>query len=353
VLALGIETSCDETAAAVVEDGRRVRSSVVLSQAARHEKWRGVVPDIAAREHTRAMLPVLRAALDGAGTRLADLDLIAVTSSPGLVGSLLLGVAAAEGLAVALGKPVVGVNHVEAHLAAPFLATGEEPRYPLLSLVVSGGHTHLFRSEGPSAHCILGATLDDAAGESFDKVAAMLGLPYPGGPSVERLAREGDPAAFPFKRPAPGSGSLDWSFSGLKTAVRYRCFGQHPDGRPRSELLPHVRPADVAASFQAAVVEALVARVGEAVRRSGIRRVAVGGGVACNGPLRARLRELADREGLDLLLTPPDLCTDNAAMVAAQGTHLHRERGADRLPLTVSVRGSWPRCREPVLEIAP
>jgi N6-L-threonylcarbamoyladenine synthase len=345
VLALGIETSCDETAAAVVEDGREVLSSVVLSQAARHEKWRGVVPDIAAREHTRALIPVLRAALEESGRSLADLDLVAVTAQPGLVGSLLLGVAAAEALGLALGRPVVAVNHVEAHLMAPFLALGEDPRWPLLSLVVSGGHTHLFRSDGPCDHVLLGATRDDAAGESFDKVAAMLRLPYPGGPSIERLAREGSPEAFRFKRPVLGPDSLDWSFSGLKTAVRYRCFGQHQDGRPRTELLPGVRPADVAASFQAAVVDGLVARVCEAVRATGIRQFAVGGGVACNGPLRARLGDAAERDGFRLHLTPPALCTDNAAMVAAQGTATFRARGPDRLPLAVSVRSAWRRER--------
>jgi N6-L-threonylcarbamoyladenine synthase len=343
VLALGIETSCDETAAAVVKDGRFVLSSVVLSQASRHERWRGVVPEIAAREHTRALLPVLRAALTEAGVALSDIDLLAVTSEPGLVGSLLLGVAAAEALAVASGRPLVAVNHVEAHLVAPFLAQQATPAYPLLSLVVSGGHTHLFRSESAVSHTLLGATLDDAAGEAFDKVAAMLALPYPGGPSVERLAREGDQRAFQFKSPALKDGSLDWSFSGLKTAVRYRCFGQHPDGRPRSELLAGVRAADVAASFQAAVVEGLATRVAEAVSKTGIRRVAVGGGVACNGPLRARLQEAAARDGFDLHLTPPDLCTDNAAMVAAQGTYVAAINGPASMPLTIRVRGSWVR----------
>jgi N6-L-threonylcarbamoyladenine synthase len=343
VLTLGIETSCDETAVAVVEDGRKVRSSIVLSQASRHQKWRGVVPEIAAREHTRALLPVLQAALGEAGIDLGAINLIAVTSEPGLVGSLLLGVAAAESLAIAQGLPVVGVNHVEAHLAAPFLVEGREPEYPLISLVVSGGHTHLFRSTSACDHTLLGATLDDAAGEAFDKVAAMLQLSYPGGPAVERLAREGDPEAFPFKRPVLKGDSLDLSFSGLKTAVRYRCFGQHPDGRPRTELLPGVKPADVAASFQAAVVDALVAKVSAAVKVTGVRRVAVGGGVACNGVLRKGLIAAAERDGFTVHLTPPDLCTDNAAMVAAQGTWVHARRGPDRLPLTVRVRGSWLR----------
>lgn len=343
MLALGIETSCDETAVAVVEDGRRVRSSIVLSQAARHEKWRGVVPEIAAREHTIGLLPVLKAALLESGVPLTGLDLVAVTSEPGLVGSLLLGVAAAEAIAAATGLPVVGVNHVEAHLVAPFLVQGEAPRYPLLSLVVSGGHTHIFRSVSACDHALLGATLDDAAGEAFDKVAAMLRLSYPGGPAIERLAREGDPLMFRLPRPASNGNSLDLSFSGLKTAVRYRCFGQHEDGRPRSELLRGVRPADVAASFQAAVVDALVAKISLAVRLTDIRRVAVGGGVACNGPLRTRLREAADRDGFELFLTPPDLCTDNAAMVAAQGALVFAARGPDRLPLTVRVRGSWRR----------
>jgi N6-L-threonylcarbamoyladenine synthase len=302
-----------------------------------------VVPEIAAREHTRALLPVIQAALSEASAGLGDVGLVAVTSEPGLVGSLLLGAAAAESLAAARGIPIVGVNHVEAHLIAPFLVEGRPPAYPLLSLVVSGGHTHIFRSESACDHVLLGATLDDAAGEAFDKVAAMLELSYPGGPAVEKLAREGDPAAFPFKRPAAALDSLELSFSGLKTAVRYRCFGQHEDGRPRKELLPGVRPADVAASFQAAVVDALAMKVSAAVRKTGIRRVAVGGGVACNGPLREKLREAAARDSFELFLTPPNLCTDNAAMVAAQGAHVHAARGPDRLPLTIRVRGAWRR----------
>ncbi len=343
MLTLGIETSCDETAASVVLDGRRVLSSVVSSQVARHKRWGGVVPEIAAREHTLGILPVLDAAIGDAGVTLAQIGLIAVTCEPGLVGSLLLGVAAAEGLAQSSGIPIVGVNHVEAHLCAPFLIEGEAIDYPLISLVVSGGHTHIFRSRNACEHELLGATLDDAAGEAFDKVAAALGLGYPGGPAVEKVARDGDPRAFPFKRPLLDPDALDVSFSGLKTAVKYRCFGQNADGRARTELLPGVTVADVAASFQAAVVDTLVAKVSRAVQMTGIRRVAVGGGVACNGPLRLALTERGRKEGFAVHLTPPSLCTDNAAMVAAQGFFTFHQRGADTLPLRVRVRGEWVR----------
>jgi len=340
---LGLETSCDETAAAVVEDGRRVLASVVSSQIARHRRFGGVVPEIAAREHVKALLPVVRTALAEAGIGLDDVDLVAVTSEPGLAGALLLGVAAAEGLATALGKPLVGVNHIEAHLAAPFLAEGAEPRWPTVSLVASGGHTHFFLSQSPVDHVLLGATLDDAAGEAFDKIAAILGLGYPGGPAVEACARDGDPKAVPFKRPTLDPDKLDVSFSGLKTAVKYRCFGQHPDGRPRDALLPGFRVADVAASFQAAVVDTLVAKARLAVRRTGVPRFAIGGGVACNGPLRAALKAAGAEDGFEVLLTPPSLCTDNAAMVAAQGHHVFRARGAAPLPLVARSRASWPR----------
>jgi N6-L-threonylcarbamoyladenine synthase len=343
VLTLGIETSCDETAAAVVEDGRTIRSSVVASQAARHGKFRGVVPEIAAREHVKALLPTVRTALAEAGVGLDAVDLIAVTKEPGLVGALLLGVAAGEALAQALQKPLVGVNHIEAHLSAPFLVPGVAAEWPVVSLVVSGGHTHFFLSKSAVEHVLLGATLDDAAGEAFDKIAAVLGLGYPGGPEIERVARDGDPRAIKFKRPTLDPQGLDVSFSGLKTAVKYRCFGQHEDGRPKDVLLPEFKVADVAASFQAAVVDTLVIKARLAVKKTGVRRFAVGGGVACNGPLREGLRRAAGQDGFELLLTPPSLCTDNAAMVAAQGFHVMRLRGPEPPPLTVRSRAVWAR----------
>jgi N6-L-threonylcarbamoyladenine synthase len=342
MLVLGIETSCDETAVALVEDGVRILSSVVESQVDRHRVFGGVVPEIAAREHVLALLPVLEAALAAAERPLRAVDLIAVTDRPGLLAALLAGTAAAEALGLVLDRPVVGVNHVEAHLVAPFLAAGREPTWPFLSLVASGGHTHLFRSTGPLDHELLGATLDDAAGEAFDKVARILGLGYPGGPGIQAAAERGDPRAFPFKRSYLGRTSLDFSFSGLKTAVLYRCFGQTADGRAGTALLPGIRVEDVAASFQAAVVDVLVKKVRRAVERTGIPVVGVGGGVACNGPLRACLAAAADRDGFELLLAPPALCTDNAAMVAARGTQVHSAAGAPRPPRP-RARGTWTR----------
>ena len=343
MLTLGIESSCDETAAAVVEDGRRVLASVIASQAARHGTWKGVVPELAAREHVKAVLPVIRKALDDAGVTLADIGLIAVTREPGLVGALLVGVAAAEALSLATGTPVVGVNHIEAHIGAPWLADGEAPSYPLISLVVSGGHTHFFLSSGPCDHLLLGATLDDAAGEAFDKIAAVLGLGYPGGPAVEKAARTGNPDAFRFKRPLLDPKALDVSFSGLKTAVKYRCFEQDPDGRPLKDMRPGVRTEDVAASFQAAVVDTLVTKAAVACALHRTPRIAIGGGVACNGPLREALLAKGKEAGFEVFLTPPKLCTDNAAMVASQGYFRFRERGPDTLPLVVRPRASWPR----------
>jgi N6-L-threonylcarbamoyladenine synthase len=343
MLVLGIESSCDETAAALVEDGRKIRASWIASQALRHRKFKGVVPEIAAREHVKAMLPTVRAALDEAGVLPEDIDVVAATSEPGLVGALLVGAAAAEGLALALGKPVVGVNHIEAHLAAPFLAPDVAAEWPLVSLVASGGHTHFFLSRSPVDHRLLGATIDDAAGEAFDKAAAVLGLGYPGGPAIEAAARDGDPRAFPFKRPTLDPARLDVSFSGLKTALRYRCCGQYENGRPRETLLPDVRVADAAASFQAAVVETLVTKARLAVRQTGVPRFAIGGGVACNGPLRAALAAAGRDDGFAVVLTPPEFCTDNAAMVAAQGFHVARLRGASEGALTVRSRAEWRR----------
>ena len=344
MLTLGIETSCDETAVAVVRDGREVLTSVVASQAARHAPFGGVVPEIAAREHVAALVPVLGRAFEEADCERRDIDLIAVTESPGLVSALLTGVAAAQAIGLALRAPVVGVNHVEAHLIAPFLAAGIDPAWPLLSLVVSGGHTHLFHSRSDEDHRLLGATRDDAAGEAFDKVAKLLDLGYPGGPEIQRAAASGDPRSVAFKRPYLAPDSLDFSFSGLKTAVLYHCFGQTADGKPGGDRLKDgLRVEDVAASFQACVVDVLDRKLRRAAEQTGVRRIAVGGGVACNGPLRARLRETAETEGWDLLLAPPAFCTDNAAMVAARATQLYRARGG-RLPgLQVQARASWPR----------
>ncbi len=339
MLVLGVESSCDETAVALVRDGREIVASTVLSQVDAHRPFGGVVPDLAAREHVRNLAPVLDSVLRAAGA--ARPDAVAVTDSPGLQAALLTGIAGAEGIALAYGVPLVGVNHVEAHLTAPFLAAGEWPRHPFISLVVSGGHTHLFHSRSAGDHRLLGATIDDAAGEAFDKVAKMLGLGFPGGPALQRAAADGNPQAFRFKRPLLGPQSLDFSFSGLKTAVLYTCFGQETDGRPRRQLPEGMRAADVAASFQATVVDVLVEKARRAVEQTGIQRLAVGGGVACNGPLRAGLTVAAAQHGWELLLAPPALCGDNAAMVAARGFELLRS-GLGRAP-KVSPRTTWPR----------
>jgi len=349
MLVLGIETSCDETAAALVKDGTEIISSVVHSQVERHRPFGGVVPEIAAREHVTNLVPVLEQTFAKAGAEVGDVDLVAVTDRPGLVAALLCGIAAAEALGTVANRTVCGVNHIEAHITAPFLAEGREPEYPLVSLVASGGHTHLFLSTGPVEHRLLGATIDDAAGEAFDKVARMLSLPYPGGPSIEAAARDGDPTAFDFKRPLLGRTSLDFSFSGLKTAVLYRCVGQKNVQGARGErtLLPGLNVADVAASFQAAVVDVLVRKVQRAVAATGVRRVGIGGGVACNESLRRRLSAVAEEEGWDLALAPPALCTDNGAMIAARGAHLLHHLGGEIPRPRAQARTTWERALEP------
>jgi N6-L-threonylcarbamoyladenine synthase len=343
VLVLGIETSCDETSIALVRDGVEVLANVVRSQVARHARFGGVVPEIAAREHVVHLLPALNAALDLAKEELASVDLIAVTERPGLQAALLSGIALAEALAIALDRPLVGVNHIEAHLGAPFLARSSLPQYPFVSLVVSGGHTHLFRSSGVFQHELLGATLDDAAGEAFDKVAKLLGLGYPGGPAIQAAALAGSPNSIALKRPLLGPRSLDFSFSGLKTAVLYTCFGQDPTGRPLPSLKAGTAVADVAASFQACVVDVLVEKARRALHRTGLRRLAVGGGVACNRPLRDALIVMAAEEGTDLWHAPPAYCSDNAAMIAARGFEVHRTRGGRVVPLAPAPRAVWPR----------
>lgn len=317
---LGIETSCDETSAAVVVDGRDVRSNVVGSQVDLHARYHGVVPEIAARAHVERIAPILDEALRLADVKLADIDAIAVTDGPGLIGSLLIGVTAAKTLALALGKPLVGVDHIHAHAVSAALAASSPP-WPAVSLVVSGGHTSLYFVRDSLDIELLGQTHDDAAGEAFDKVAAILELGYPGGPLIDALAREGDPAAHSFPRAWLNEPHFDFSYSGLKTAVLYKVHGVGAKyGSVRS--LTRRQIADIAASFQAALVEPLVRKTVAAARQLGLANVAIGGGVAANSALRSELQRACEAEGLALHLTPMKFCTDNAAMIAALGWHL-------------------------------
>ena len=322
-LVLGIESSCDETAAAVLRGGREVLSSVVHSQASEHAVFGGVVPEVAGRSHLRAILPVIEEALAQADVGLDQLAGIAVTQRPGLIGSLLVGVCAGKALAFGCGLPLVGVHHIEAHAwAATLEAPPSDPvRLPALALVVSGGHTALYTLGGPARMERLANTLDDAAGEAFDKVAHLLGLAYPGGPSVAELARSGDPKAFAFPRYHPKDGRPGFSFSGLKTAVLYHLRGQNAL-RPTPAPGDIERPADVAASFQEAVVDVLVNQTLTTARREGLETVLVAGGVACNARLRERMGEEAAALGIRAVFPSPAYCTDNAVMIAALGHEL-------------------------------
>jgi N6-L-threonylcarbamoyladenine synthase len=324
---LGIETSCDETAAAIVADGRVVLSSVVASQADRHARFGGVVPEIASRAHVEMVNDVVAEALIEAGAELGDLDAIAAVHGPGLAGALLVGVSAAKALVLAAGLPYVGVHHHEAHVYAALL---EDPTLepPLLTLVVSGGHTLLVAMDGHGEYRVLGQTVDDAAGEAFDKVARFLGLGYPGGPVLDRIAREGSPDAVAFPRPMLDEGH-DFSFSGLKTAV-VQYVRAHPDAPV----------ADVAASFQAAVVDVLTTKLVRAARAEGIATVVIGGGVAANSRLRAEVERAATAAGLRAVVPSPALCTDNAAMVAAAAHYQLLRQGPTALD-----SGVWPNLR--------
>jgi N6-L-threonylcarbamoyladenine synthase len=299
---LAIETSCDETAVAVLR-GETLLASEVASQIALHAQYGGVVPEVASRNHLRTLKPVLDCALREAGVSIDTVDAFAATSGPGLATSLMIGTCAAKGLAVARAKPFLAINHMEGHLLSPFFATAEGVR-PAVALIVSGGHTMLVEIEAFGHYRLLGQTQDDAAGEAFDKVGKLLGLPYPGGPNVNRLATEGDPTRFDFPRSMIDSGDFHFSFSGLKTSVRYLL--------PKLETLPL---PDLCASFQEAVVEVLVAKTIRAAAVTRRKTVAMSGGVSCNSRLREKMREACDRRGLELLVAEPTLCTDNAAMI--------------------------------------
>jgi N6-L-threonylcarbamoyladenine synthase len=316
---LAIETSCDETAAAVVADGRDVRSNVVASQIDLHAKYGGVVPEIASRAHIEWLDGVVAEALDDAAIKPNDLDAIAVTNRPGLVGALLIGVTAAKTLAWAWNKPLVAVDHIQAHAYSAAMALEHDP-FPAVVLVVSGGHTSLYHVRTPIEMERLGCTTDDAAGEAFDKVATILGLGYPGGPVIDRTAAKGDPRAIDFPRTMLGKDSLDFSFSGIKTAVLYHVNGP---GKTSGglEKLSDGEIADIAASFQAAVVDVLVRKTLMAVRRTGVRTVLAGGGVAANSHLRDRLGAGCAEAGAAVHLAPFALCTDNAAMIGGLAYH--------------------------------
>jgi N6-L-threonylcarbamoyladenine synthase len=320
---LGIETSCDETAAAVVTDGKVVRSSVVASQAHLHSEYGGVVPEIASRAHIENLYPVLEQALAQAGVTKDDIDAIAVANQPGLAIALIVGVTAAKTLSFVWGKPLIAVNHVHAHLQAAMLLE-ENLELPAVALAVSGGHTCLYDCQSPLDLRLLGTTTDDAAGEAFDKVASILGLGYPGGPVIEKAAKTGDPKAVRFPRTMLGPDSLDFSFSGIKTAVLYHCRGQDMLKENRADLMSPQEIADIAASFQAAVVDVLTKKTLRAAERINAKTVLLGGGVAANSTLRNELQAMCDRKGLRLLVAPKNLCTDNAVMVASLAWHKYK-----------------------------
>ncbi len=303
-LVLALETSCDETAVALLRAPREVVASEIASQIHLHRQYGGVVPEVASRNHLPRIRPLIELVLQRAGCALSQIDCVAATRGPGLLTSLLVGYSAAKGLAIGLGKPFIGVNHLEGHLLSPFLQ-GPDRRLPSLGLIVSGGHTMLVYLAGVSSYTLLGRTLDDAAGEAFDKVAKLLELPYPGGPEIDRLAKQGNPKKFDLPRSMLNSGDSNFSFSGLKTAVRY--------------LLPKLDGdfcADLCASFQEAVVDVLVHKTIRAARNSGVKLVTVSGGVSANSRLRAKMTEATAAAGLDLKLASPSLSTDNAAMIA-------------------------------------
>jgi N6-L-threonylcarbamoyladenine synthase len=352
-IVLAIESSCDETAVAVVAGGRRILGQAVASQVALHAPTGGVVPEVAARAHLRWIVPALDEALGAAGLGPDRLDAVAVTAGPGLAGSLLVGIAFAKGLAWVHDLPLVGVNHLEGHLYAAWLdpARGDdwqEPAFPVVALVVSGGHTFLVAMADHLSYRLLGETVDDAAGEAFDKAGRLLGLPYPGGPAIARAADAATGPAAVLPRAWLGD-SFDFSFSGLKTALRRMVEAELAAlGRPPAEeggVLPADRVASLAAGFQAAVVDVLAEKTLRAARETGARTIVLGGGVAANDSLRARLAEGAAAAGLGLAIPPPALCTDNGAMIGAAG---HRRfLAGERAGLDLAARPSWPLVRPP------
>jgi len=329
MIILAIESSCDDTGAALIENGEGILSNCLSSQDEVHKQYGGVVPELASRRHLESIVPVLRGALDQAHISLDQVDGVAVTRGPGLVGSLLVGIMAAKAIAQAKDLPLVGVNHLMGHLLAIFLE--QEVAFPFIGMVASGGHTALYLVEGFTSFRLLGRTRDDAAGEAFDKVAKYLGLGYPGGMVIEQLARRGDPGAISFPRAYLAKNSLDFSFSGIKTAVVNHCRSHHPSDNGI---------ADIAASFQEAVVDVLVDKILWAAQQYKATRVVVAGGVACNSRLRERLTKVGEGAGIQAYFSSPFLCRDNAAMIGVAGYYLLREGKRDGFDMSALSR--WP-----------
>lgn len=336
MLLAAIESSCDETSVAIVRDGT-ILASAISSQIKLHSEYGGVVPELATREHLRNLLPVAREAFQTTGVAPADLDAVATTQGPGLPPALVIGFQAGQALAYSLGRPFIGVNHHEAHLYSPWIRDNRaafETFEPNVSLIVSGGHTMLVHVRAELDHVVLGSTVDDAAGECFDKTAKLLGLPYPGGPEMDRLAETGNPRAHDFPRPMIKDAHDDFSFSGLKTSVRY-FLRDHPEALQNDQAI-----RDVCASVQSAIVDVLVRKTLRAARRLGVKCVTASGGVTCNRALRTELQRACDKSHIKLLLAGPKLCTDNAAMI---GILAERKllRHAAPTPLTAEIKPSW------------
>lgn len=335
MLVLAIETSCDDTGAAVVLNGRKILSNVVSSQVSIHQKYGGVVPELASRRHIESIVPIVTEALEMGKVTLRDIDGISVTQGPGLVGSLLVGLSFAKSLSFVTRLPFVGVNHIEAHISAIFLEE-KPPKFPFIGLVVSGGHTSLFRVDGFGKYKRLGQTRDDAAGEAFDKVAKLLSLGYPGGPVIDELSKSSNPKAIRFPRPTLGKNSLDFSFSGLKTAVvNYVKSHPEPAGGYSEELI-----RDIVSSFQEAVVDVLVKKTLQAAQNQGLRRIVLSGGVAANRRLRERIKEEASQQKVKVYIPSPSFCTDNAAMVGVIG-YEYLKRGIQS-PLSLNAFSNLP-----------
>jgi N6-L-threonylcarbamoyladenine synthase len=331
---LAIETSCDETSAAVIEDGKEIKSNIVASQIEFHKKYGGIVPEVASRKHIEVIAPVVKEALEKARTNFKKIDAVAVTYGPGLVGSLLVGICYAKSVAYALQKPLIGVNHIEGHMYANFLAPDPKhlaPKFPFICLIVSGGHTHIVLVKDHGQYETLGRTRDDAAGEAFDKVARFLGLGFPGGPIIDKMAKKGNPKAINFPRAMmdPEYG-YDFSFSGIKTAVVYH-VRKSPVPSPQSLR-------DLAASFQDAVVDMLVIKTIKAAKDKNIKTIALAGGVSANSELRKRLKDEAKREGFEIHIPPINLCTDNAAMIGCAGYYNLMKGKKSDLNLTATAR---------------